>query len=54
MELLKHLCILHLKMLGLYTELLIEVLFHKQTVFMLQAHTEHVYAEAVETMEDLL
>lgn len=54
MDLLKRLCIFHLGIVAFYLEVLVQVLFYKQTVICFHANTEHAYAELIDTMEDLL
>lgn len=54
MDLLKRLCIFHLSIVAFYFEILVQVLFYKQTVVHLEADTEHAYASLIDTMEDLL
>lgn len=53
MDLLKRLCIFHLYIVAFYLEILIQVLFYKQTIIRFQAETEHAYAELIYKMEDL-
>ena len=54
MDLLKRLCIFQLSIVAFYFEILVQVLFYKQTVIHFEADTEHAYAELIYKMEDLL